>query len=144
MCGTWVGRPDRDLLTGRVDDDRPGLHERGDEPLLAVLALDDDAVGRGPSAMASSTSPPVPCSAESSFQKARLVGAEVGVGEHLVLRGLLQVEDRGQLLVVDVDELGRVARLGRRPGDDDGHDLTGAGHPLDRHRQVRRGLLVRR
>ena len=33
--------------------------------------------------------------------------------EHLVLGGLLQVERGQQLLVVDVDQLGRVAGLGR-------------------------------
>jgi len=41
------GRPHGDLLTGRVDDGRAGLHEGGNQALLAVLALDDDAVGAG-------------------------------------------------------------------------------------------------
>ena len=35
-------RPHRDLVAGRVDDDAARLHERRDQPLLAVLALDDD------------------------------------------------------------------------------------------------------
>ena len=38
--------------------------------------------------------------------------------EHLVLEGVLMVEDGGQLLVVDVDQLGGVACLGRAPGND--------------------------
>ena len=47
MCGIWVADHMRDLLAGRVDDDRARLHEGRDQPLLAVLALDDDAVGAG-------------------------------------------------------------------------------------------------
>ena len=91
--------------------------------------------------MAASTSSPVPASCESSVQSADLFGAEVRVDEHLVLHGLLHVQDCGQLLEVHVDELGRIAGLGRRTGHDAGHDLTGAGNPLDRHRQVRRASL---
>ena len=41
------GRPHRVLLAGRVHHDRARLHERRDQPLLAVLALDHDAVGAG-------------------------------------------------------------------------------------------------
>ena len=37
-------RPHGHLLTRGVDHDRARLHERGDQALLAVLALDDDAV----------------------------------------------------------------------------------------------------
>ena len=72
----------------------------------------------------------------------RLVGAEVGVREHLVLRGLLEVERGGQLVVVDVDQLGGVPRLGGGAGHDDGDDLAGEGDPVDRDRQVRRGDLL--
>ena len=94
--------------------------------------------------MASSTSPPVPASPESKLPERGLVGAEVGVRQHLVLGGLLEVEHGGQLVVLDVDELGRVAGLGGAAGDDDGDDLAGEGDPVDRHRRVRRRHLVRR
>ena len=137
------GRPHGDLLTGRVDDDRARLHERRDQPLLAVLALDDDAVGArlgdgvvDVAAGAGLVAVELPVR--------RLVGAEVGVREHLVGRGALEVEDRRELLVLDVDQLGRVAGLGRGPGHDAGDDLAGAGDPLDGHRQVRRSDLVGR
>ena len=63
-------------------------------------------------AIASSTSPPVPASPESKTQQRRLVGAEVGVREHLVGGGLLEVERGRQLVVLHLDELGGVARLG--------------------------------
>ena len=66
--------------------------------------------------IASSTLPPVPASAESKTQQRRLVGAEVGVREHLVRGGLLEVERGRQLVVLHVDELGGVARLGRACG----------------------------
>ena len=95
------------------------------------------------SEMAASTSPPVPASAGVEDPERRLVGAEVGVREHLVLRGLLEVERGGQLLVVDVDELGGVAGLGRAARDHDRDDLAGERDPVDRHRQVVRGHLVR-
>ena len=97
--------------------------------------------------MASSTSPPVPASAESNTQQRGLVGAEVGVGERPPLsrrpRGLLEVERRGQLLVVDVDELGGVAGLGGAARDHHGDDLAGEGDPVGRHRHVVRRDLVR-
>ena len=51
--------------------------------------------------------------------------------EHLVLERLLDVEDRRQHLVVDVDELGGVACLGGAAGHDDGDGLAGEGHPVD-------------
>ena len=59
------------------------------------------------------------------------------MGEDVVGRGLLEVEDGGQLVVVDVDELGGVPGLRRGAGDDDRDDLAGEGDPVDRDRQVR-------
>ena len=73
------------------------------------------------SAIASSTLPPLPCACGVQLPEGRLVGAEVRVGEDLVLRGLLEVEHRGQDLVLDVDELGRVAGFG---GAARGHDTA--------------------
>ncbi len=66
----------------------------------------------------------------------RLVGAEVGVREHLVRGRLLEVERGRQLVVLDVDQLGGVARLGGGAGDDDGDDLAGEGDPVAGHRRV--------
>ncbi len=135
-------RPHRQLLAGRVDDDGARLHEGGDESLLAVLALDDDAVlacgGNGlldvtPGAGLGGVEGP----------QGRLVGAEVGMREDGVLRRLLEVEGGGQLLVVDVDQLSGVARLRGAAGDDEGDDLPGEGHPVGRHRRVHRSHLVR-
>ena len=135
------GRPDGDLLPGGVHDDGAGLHERGDQPLLAVLALQDDAVaaclvdgGLDVAAGAGVGGVEAP--------ERRLVGAQVRVGQHGVLGGLLEVEGGRQLVVLHVDELGGVARLGGAAGHDDRHDLTGEGDPVGRHRQVRRGDLV--
>ena len=60
------------------------------------------------------------------------------MGEHLVLGGLLEVERGGQLVVLDVDELGGVAGLGGGARHDDGDDLAGEGHPVDGDRRVGR------
>ncbi len=50
--------------------------------------------------------------------------------EDLVGGGLLEVERGRQLVVLHVDELGGVARLGGRAGDDDGDDLAGERDPV--------------
>ena len=77
------GRPHGHLLAGGVDDGRAGLHERRHEPLLAVLALDDDAVdarlGDGLVDVAAGAR-----LGRVELPEGRLVGAEVGVGEHRV------------------------------------------------------------
>ena len=52
--------------------------------------------------------------------------------------GRLELERGGQLVVLDVDQLGRVACLGGRASHDDGDDLAGEGDPVGRHRRVRR------
>ena len=80
MCGIWVERPHGELLTGRVDDDGARLHERRDQPLLAVLALDHDAVAAG------LLDRLVDVAAGAGLGRVelperRLVGAEVGVRE---------------------------------------------------------------
>ncbi len=136
-------RPHGELLTGRVDHDAARLHERRDEPLLSVLTLDEDAVGAcrldgGLHVAAGACLPGV------EDPQGGLVAAEVGMGEDLVLQGVLDADDGRQLVVVDVDQLGGVAGLGRAAGDDDGHDLAGEGDPVGRHRRVGGGLLVGR
>ena len=137
------GGPDRDLLTGRVDRDRARLHEGRDQSLLAVLPLDDDAVD--PScgddivdvvAGAGIGGVELPVGA--------LVRAQVRVREHLVGERRLEVEHRRELLVVDVDEFGRVARLGSGAGDHDSDDLAGERDPVDGHRRMVGSLLIRR
>ena len=49
-----------------------------------------------------------------------------------------EVDDRRQLLVVDHDRLGRVARLLARLGDHRGHRLADEAHDLVRQRAARR------
>ena len=110
MCGHLGGRPHRHLLAGGVDDRRARLHEGRDEPLLAVLALDDDAVlarlGDGRLDVAAGAR-----RGGVELPERRLVRAEVGVRQHLVLAAAsLSVEHRRQLVVVDVDELGCIPR----------------------------------
>ena len=60
----------------------------------------------------------------------------------LVGRRLAQVEHRLLLVVVDVDQLGRVPSLGRGACRDDRDDLTGVRDPVDGDGGVHRGLLV--
>ena len=137
------GGPHGDLLAGGVDHHGAGLHERRDQPLLAVLPLDHDA------AVARLADRVLDVAAGAGLAgvehpERRLVGAEVGVREHLVLRGLLEVDRGGELVVVDVHELGGVARLGGGAGHDHGHDLAGERDPVDRDRGVHGSLLLRR
>jgi hypothetical protein len=137
-----LGRaPDGDLLAGRVDHDRARLHEGRDEALLVDLPFDHDAIG------ARLLDRLVDVAARAGLRRVEpperaLVGFQVGVCEHRVLRGLLEVEDGGQLVELHVDELGGVARLGRGARDDDGHHLTGEGDTVDGHRGMCGGLLV--
>ena len=56
----------------------------------------------------------------------------------------LHVEDDGQLLVLDVDEVDGVASLGGRSCGDDGHDLAGEVHGVLSDRRVRRRRHARR
>ncbi len=79
-------RPHGDLLTSGVDHDAAGLHERGDQPLLAVLALDEDAVGAGRLDGGLDVGAGAGLGRVEDPQR-RLVGAEVGVGEDRVLAG---------------------------------------------------------
>jgi hypothetical protein len=66
------------------------------------------------------------------------------MGQHRVLGRLLEVQRRGQLVVLDLDELGGVARLRRGAGHHHGDDLAGEADPVDRDRRVGRRLLLRR
>jgi hypothetical protein len=61
-----------------------------------------------------------------------------------VLDRPLHVEHGGQDVVVDVDQVGRVTGLARRPGHDDRDRLTGERDVVDRQGRVARGLHVRR
>ena len=139
--GDLRGRPDDDLLAGRVDDGGPRLHERGHEPLLAVLALDDDAVlarlGDGCVDVATRAG-----GGGVELPEGGAVGAQVGVHEHLVLHRLSSVEHGRELVVVDVDELGGVAGCRRGAGGHDGDDLAGARDAVDGHGEVGGGLLL--
>ena len=77
-----LGRgPHGDLLTGGVDDGGARLHEGGDQPLLAVLPLEHDAVRTG------LLDGLVDVAAGAGLlgvedPERRLVGAEVGVRQH--------------------------------------------------------------
>ena len=94
-------------------------------------------------AIAASTSPPVPDSAESYFQTAETFVPRSGWAITSSVGRGPQVEHRRQFLVVHVDQVGGVVRLGRVTGDDHGNDLTGEGDVVDRHRRVHRRLLIR-
>ena len=135
------GGPHHDLLTRGVHHRGARLHEGGDEPLLAVLALDDDALGPGlvdllvdvaTGAALRGVEPP----------QGRLVGTEVGMRQDLVLDRLLAVQHCRELLVVDVHELSGVTGSSRTARHHDGDDVTGAGDVVDDDRRVGRRLLV--
>ena len=135
------GRPHGDLFAGRVDDRGAGLHEGGDEPLLAVFANDEYAVrfGLADGLLHIATGAG---GGGVELPEGGLVGALVGVGEHLVLEGFHAVEDGGQLVVVDVDEFGGIAGFRGAAGDDDGDDLTGTGNAVADPREVVGGDLL--
>ena len=110
------GRPDGDLLAGRVDDHRARLHERRDQPLLAEPAPDDDRVGvglgRGDRLVGARRRCPRRRSRtpRCAFSLVPRSGCTQGgaLGERR-----LHVEHGRQVVVVDLDELGGVP--GRRP-----------------------------
>ncbi len=139
------GAPQRDLLPGRVAHHRARLHERRDEPLLAELALDDDAVvaGLGDRVVHGAATALL---GRVELPEGRLVGAEIWVGQRpgarVGLGCLLEVERCRELFVVDLDELGCVAGLSRRPRDHHGHHLAGESSAVHRHRRVVGCLLV--
>lgn len=120
--GVLVGGGDRG------DDDRPRLHRVGDEPLLVVAAPERD-LGAPPyrlEVLAGAQGPVVAA-----------VGALVGVDQWGALGECgLQVQDRGQRGVVDLDRLQGVG--GRVPvaGHDHGHRVTGVAHLVDGDRRM--------
>ena len=66
------------------------------------------------------------------------VGAGVGEEERrAVLEGGLGADDRGQRVVVDDDELGRVDALLARLAQHDGHRLADEAHPVGGQRRTR-------
>ena len=93
-------------------------------------------------AIASSTLPPVPAPSESNCQNADLLVPRSGCARTVSSAASRRSSAAGQLLVVDVHELGGVTGLGGGAGDDDGHDLTGEGHPVHGDRGVVGGDLV--
>jgi hypothetical protein len=135
------GRPHGDLLAGRVDHGRPGLHEGRDQPLLAVLPLDHDAVLPGLRDRLVDVAAAARLGGVEGPDRGD-VGAQVRVREHRVLGGLPQVEGGRQLVVLHLDELGGVPRGGSAPRDHDRDDLAGEAHPVDRHRGVVGSLLL--
>ncbi len=64
------------------------------------------------------------------------VRAGVVVEDHLVLQRLRRVDENRQLVVLDLDELGRVARQLPRRGADRGDGLAHVPHATDRERVV--------
>ena len=111
-----------------------GLHEHRHEPLLDVALLHhvrgvrerrlDRVV------------------VEAQLPAVRRVGAEVLVDQDLVAERVLQVDHRGERLVVDVHGVERVARLRLGAGEDRGHAVADVVHRGDRQRVVRRVLHV--
>ncbi len=139
-----LGRgPQRHLLAGRVAEERAGLHERRDQPLLPVLPLEQDPVGAGLRDRLVDR-PAGARLGRVELPERGLVRAEVRMGENGVRGCLLEVERRGQLFVVDVHQLGGVLGLRGGPGHDHGHHLAGERHPVDCYRRPVRCLLVGR
>ena len=136
--------PHGDLLASGVDHRGARLHEGGDQSLLTELSLNDDAVDAGSrdrlfyvTAGASGGRVEDPGCA--------VVGAEVGVREvgSVGDRGL-HVEHRREHVVLDVNQVGCIARLADRPGHDDDDGLAGERDVVDRDRGVTGRLHVRR
>ena len=139
-------RPHGQLLAGGIDDHGARLHERRDEPLLAEPAADHDRVGvvlgRCDRLLRAATGAGV-AGVEHPVRAG--VGAEVRVQQCGALgERLLHVQDRRQVVVVDDDELGRVAGGRGVAGDHHGDAVTGEVHGVDGQRRRLRGLLVRR
>jgi hypothetical protein len=128
--GVLGGHPGLEALVGRAHQDRVALDGRGRDPLVDH-AHAGDVVGvvehvRGVLGGA--------------------LGRDVGA-DRLELQGrvggqgVLDVDHRRQLVVVDVDQLGGVHRLGAGAGHDQRDRVAGVAHPVDRECRARR-LLV--
>ncbi|MCO5546661.1 hypothetical protein L7F22_000095 [Adiantum nelumboides] len=115
---------EREVGGGGVRDDRVALHRDGRDALVHHPRADDDL-----GAVERVAGPPL-----AGGQVAALVGElQRGVvGE----RGL-DVGDRGQRVVVDLDELGGVDGGGAALGDDQRHRLADEPHPVGRQRRAR-------
>ena len=138
------GRPHGDLLTGRVDDGRARLHERRNQPLLAEPPLDHDAVRRAPRRSPPRRRrrcPPRP-SRRPRWRCVLVPSSGWTRSAPSAMRGPLDVEDDRQLLVVDVDQVGGVARLAVGPRGDDRHGLAGERHVVDGHAPGARGAFM--
>ena len=139
-------RPHGQLLAGRVDDHGAGLHERRDQPLLAEPPPDDDRIRvvlRRGDRVAGAPARAGLAGVEHPVRAG--IGAQVRVQQCGALgERLLHVEHRRQVVVVDDDELGGVARGGGVTGDHDCDPVTGEVHGVDGQRRRLRGLLVRR
>ena len=153
MLGNAERERDHDLedvrdLRGRVEGDvaaerlrhrghRPGLHRHRDEPLLDVALADRVCRGseRGVDRL---------LTLGVQLPRVALVGAQTLVDHHAVAERILQIDHRGQRLVVDDDRVERVARLGVRLRDDHGNRVTRIAGLVDRDREVLGRLHVGR
>ena len=127
-------RPERDLA-GRADlrEHATRLDRVRDQPRLEVAPRDDD-VGRVDRRLDV---------VGLELPDVALVRPEVLVHERrAVLERLLDVGDRRERLVVDLDELGRVLRERTALGDDDRDAVALVAGLVDRERVVRRHLDV--
>ena len=131
-------RPHCDLLAGRVDHGRARLHERRDESLLIVGALDHDIAAR----------PGVLDVAAGAGRRrvehplSRQIGAKIGMGKGTVRHRILEVEDDRELFIIHIDKFDGIPCLGRGAGNHTRHDLTGKSGPIESNRQIRWRLLV--
>ena len=117
-----AGHPDRVLVGARVvpADVAPDLHRVGDQPLVDDPLADRD-LGIGEGGVGARLVAHVPLEHD-------VVGRVLVELRRAGLGRLLGIDHRRQRLPVDLDQLQRVDRLGRRLGHDGGHALAG---PLD-------------
>ena len=125
-------RVDGEVAAVRFGDDAhaPRLHRHRDETLLYVPLAHDVRRVRERSVDRGGVGRELPGVAA--------VTGEVGVGERDVGLGVREVEDRGEVFVVDHDRLGRVARGFTTRRDDDRDPVAGEAHLAQGERPVRR------
>jgi hypothetical protein len=138
-------RPHRELLGGRVDHDRSGFHERGDQPLLTKAAPHHDLVGvglGGRERRVDVTAGARLTGVESPHRA--LVGAQIGMDERRPFpERLFHVQDRVERGVVDLDQFHGVFGDRGAAGHDDRDRVTGEVDPRRGQWMGWRRLLVR-